>query len=513
MRRRPRAAPLAGVLAALICASAAFAQAADLPVDFRSLLGDAGVAESDLAAFQQWDGTFTEEQGRLAGKLLYRLQSLERLFEHPGSPTKPAPDKPVSTVAPGQLAAVDGVAISSSRIPLPASSAAAIGVADLALTLVSLQSGERVAVLSTDVPADWKERGARLSEPIEFVGVLMGSNEVAGKRLPLILANRLKWRPTANVPAGTAWLVKHGFDAALLDEVRHGQPFAKIAESREAQAFYDVLSIMARTHGRALRATIERSLPDHAKAAEAEAAEAGRVLDALTTKWESADQTDRARLKSQLQAARRRQAIAAGVASQGERGLSSVVPLFLDPEHNTGEAVLLEGTARRAVRIVVEDDAGSSPSGTAKADAQSPIEAYYELDLFTKDSQHLPIICCVPRLPEGFPTGEVIREPMRVSGVFFKKWAYARRTTDEPATRSRRLPARLQSPLIIAAAPEWLPSAPPTADKFRGLLGGIGFVATILIIWIFAAGASRGDRIARWRRARYDSRLEKIADP
>jgi hypothetical protein len=511
MGGRPKAAPLAGVIAALFCANAAFAQAADLPIDFRSLLGDAGVAESDLALFQQWDGTLTEEQGRLAGKPLYRLQSLERVFERPAPPTKPAPDKSASMMAPGQLAAVDGVAISTLRIALPASSAAAIGRADLTLTIVSLQNGERVAVLSTDVPEAWKERGASLKEPIEFVGVVLGSTERAGERTPLLLASRLKWRPTANVLAGTAWLVQHGFDAALLDDMRHGQPFAKTAESREARAFYEGLSIMARTHRRALRETIERSLPDRAKAAEAEAAEASRVLDALTTKWESADQTDRARLKSQFQSARRRQAIAAGIASQGERGLSSVVPLFLDPEQNTGEAVLLEGTARRAVRIVVNDDAGSSPSGTGRDNP--PIEAYYELDLFTKDSQHLPIICCVPRLPEGFPTGEVIRESVRVSGVFFKKWAYARRTTDEPATRRRALPARLQSPLIIAATPEWLPSAPPTADEFRGLLGGIGFVATILIIWIFAAGASRGDRIARWRRARYDSRLEKIADP
>jgi hypothetical protein len=495
----------------------ASAQAVGEPIDFQAVLSEAGIADADFAVFEGWNGSLTKEQADLAAKLLYRLQwlgnSRNALF-HEKEP--PSDATAIDSRKAGTLATINGVAVSHSRVT--AETSTALDRSELWLTVINSSSGDRIAILASDIPVKWMELpGDQLDEPVELVAIVLGSAELSGEKFPLVLANRLTWRPTSNVPAGTAWLVRQGFDASLFDDVRHGQPFAKGGESRESEAFYACLSIMARSDaGPALAGLVRNHLESRASDAEAEAENANRRLDALSSQWQEAGRAERKKLEGQLQAARRQQAIAAGIASQAERGLSSVVPLFLSPEQYTGEAVLLEGTARRAIRIVINDDPADSDaasSGDQGAAAWSPVDEYYELDVFTKDSQHLPIICCVPSLPAGFPTGEVIREPVRVSGIFFKKWAYARRTTDDPATRRRRLPERLEPPLIIAAMPEWMASTPPTVEHLRGLLGGLGLVATILIIWIYVAAASRRVRMARSDRARYDSPLEKIAEP
>jgi hypothetical protein len=485
------------------------------------MLADVGITSNDFALFDKWDGQLSDEQARVASKLLYRLTRMEGVrapLQAGAGQQREGLDESLEAGRPGTVAIVDGVATSSSAVPLPETASAALDRSELSLTVVQRRSGDRVAVLSKDIPAAWKlRRAGRLEEPTEVAGVVLGSMELEGGIAPLILAYRLKWRPTAGVNAGVVWLARNGFDASLFDDVRHGQAFAKPSESLEDEAFYACLSLMADSKAAAELAQVVRdALPARANDAADEAAETDREIRDLSAKLRDADVGNRKDLEERLRIAQSRHSIAAGVASQAERGLSSVVHLFLEPKEHTGDAVLIEGTARRAVRIVVDHAAASSAlvlSGGEHGIAARPVGEYYELDVFTKDSQHLPIICCVPALPEGFPTGEVIREPVRLAGVFFKKWAFARRMTDAPATQARRLPERLPAPLIIAATPERLASPQSTVSSYRGLLGGFGFVATMLLIWLFVARASRGDRMAQASRARYDLGFEEFAKP
>jgi hypothetical protein len=122
------------------------------------------------------------------------------------------------------------------------------------------------------------------------------------------------------------------------------------------------------------------------------------------------------------------------------------------------------------------------------------------------------VVCCVAELPAGFPTGEAIREAVRISGVFFKQWSYIRRTDDEAVGQRGRPPKRLHPPLIVASTPQWLRTEPANREH-RGVWAGLAFLAAFLVLIVALARVSRRDRLAQARRARYDSPLETIAEP
>src|SRR6185437_982655 len=92
---------------------------------------------------------------------------------------------------------------------------------------------------------------------------------------------------------------------------------------------------------------------------------------------------------------------------------AKVEPLFNQPKTQRGRLVELTGTARRAVPCLVED---------RDIVARFGIDHYYEVDIFTADSQDNPLTFCVRELPKGFPTGDNISEPVSIAGFFLKKW-------------------------------------------------------------------------------------------
>ena len=146
---------------------------------------------------------------------------------------------------------------------------------------------------------------------------------------PLVLAQRLQWFPDTNVSAGVAWLVQHGFDAALLDEVRHGQPFARTSESLEAKAFYAALATIAASKPAELVQLVRDQLPAAAASATTAAADAANRRRLLTSQLEKAPPEAEKKLQADLAELRRRQTLAAQVAERAKRGLSSVWPMFL----------------------------------------------------------------------------------------------------------------------------------------------------------------------------------------
>ena len=142
------------------------------------------------------------------------------------------------------------------------------------------------------------------------------------------------------------------------------------------------------------------------------------------------------------------------------------------------------------MRVVLDDeiDAGD-------------LREYYELDLFTADSENLPIICCAVSLPTGFPTGDRINEPLRVAGVFFKRWAYLGR----PDAADGESAERIAAPLVLAVQPEWLRDAGDASGSRWGVWIGLAFVGALALVWLAAALAARADRLARSRRTSYDA--------
>jgi hypothetical protein len=267
-------------------------------------------------------------------------------------------------------------------------------------------------------------------------------------------------------------LAAQGVDVALLDDVGQGRAFNRSQETRESQAFYECLAAMGRG-----------SLADLIRLARQEVADA-----AARWRSEASEATDENQRR-----------VAAALADASRSGLSPVWPMFRRAEDAAGRFVLLEGTARRAVRIVVDGD-----------DAPTGLREYYELDLFTADSDHLPVIICAARLPTGFPTGDQIREPVRVAGVFFKRWAYARRHSTLPD--HERLPERLAVPLVIASEPQWLLASRAAAPQIGDVWVGLAFAAALAVVWLAVARAIRADRLARTRRSGYDAQPGPIAD-
>jgi hypothetical protein len=501
--------------AALVGALATQTQGAS--PESESLLLNAGLDEDDLAIFENWNGKLREGQGDVVARLLFRLQQPGgAAVAIDGSQIDLSADSGgTSNPKVGQPAFAEGRVVSVTPVDLPKPTRMVLDQVQLTRCAVELANGKQAAVLSLRVPNAWRERSPTYpyNEPVKLHGVVIGSVEMAEERRPLVLTDRLEWYPEADVSDGVAWLVQRGFDAALFDEVGHARPFAKPHEGLEARAFYDCLATVAESNPAEIAQRVRARLPAVAESAELVAKSAANKRRELNAELQATSDTEKKRqLQSELRDLRRQQGIAARVAERADRGVSSVWPMFLEPERNTGEFFLIAGTARRAIRIAAADSAPDDLAPAVSGLGQSTgLKEYYEVDVFTTDSQNQPVICCVARLPEGFPTGEVIREPVRVAGVFFKTWAYTRRAGATGAMENP-MPARLAPPVVLAAAPEWLRvvEAPRSDGSWWG---GMAIVGLIAMAWIILARVARRDRLARAQHARYDAPLEEVAGP
>ncbi len=161
----------------------------------------------------------------------------------------------------------------------------------------------------------------------------------------------------------------------------------------------------------------------------------------------------------------------------------SVVPLFNDPLAQQGRLVLLSGTARQVIRIRVGDEDIVSRFG---------IDHYYQVFLFTEDSQGNPLVFCVRDLPDGMPRGEnpQFAESVTAAGFFFSKWAYrSRELGDGPTSQAGR-----QAPLLIGRSLLWHPRSQPASSPFLGAIAAGLFVLALLGVWFALWRYSRSDR-------------------
>jgi hypothetical protein len=166
----------------------------------------------------------------------------------------------------------------------------------------------------------------------------------------------------------------------------------------------------------------------------------------------------------------------------------SVEPLFNDPAGQRGNLVVLSGTVRRAVRVRVDDPDIVERFG---------IDHYYELYLFTDDSQGNPLVFCVRELPAGMPAGDEPHygESVRVAGFFLKSWSY------RPGGGGDAHPGRARqlAPLLVGREPVWYPPPESSASILVGAVAGGVFLLILLGLWLAAWQLRRGDRQFRCR--------------
>jgi hypothetical protein len=179
----------------------------------------------------------------------------------------------------------------------------------------------------------------------------------------------------------------------------------------------------------------------------------------------------------------------------------SVVPLFNDPSRERGKLALLSGAARRVLQVRVEEPDIQRRFG---------INHYYEIYLYTDDSQANPLVFCVTHLPKGMPTGDDpdYGESVTVAGFFLKSWAYPSERTAESSDGKRPGPLQL-APLLVGRDVVWHGARP--ADRARvwwGIGGGVAFVILLLGAWIWMLRAARVDR----QRRRQSPDLSSVAD-
>ncbi len=424
---------------------------------FRGVLDLAGIGSGAFAKFSDTTDYQSEDW-----QLLIRLKHRLAQYSVAQQSVWTRPWTKSSEPLPGDLLEVVGVLESVETLSLPKLLAETHGLESLFRCrfyfgeLVEGQPRKYGSLLSTQIPSGWQEKEA-FEEPISFRGILIKPSEASSPE-PVFFTSHVAWFPRQGVPPGHLLLARLGMDVALLDEVRHGRPFVKADVSREGEAFYGCLAAIKRTQAEELSSLAKQS------------------VEQVADQWREKKPGDA-----------KQRAIAAEVQTRSELGLSSVAPLFFHPEQMTGQLIQIEGTARRAVQIAVTEYPG--------------LDFYYELEIFPPDSQNLPVVCCVNKLPAGFPTGDSIREPVRVAGLFFKGWLYRSRKvqTQGQTTRQRRM----YTPVVIAGTPIWLGKAEDHGSIW-GLLGGIVFLVVLLVVALNAARLAAKDRRARAARPTLD---------
>jgi hypothetical protein len=177
---------------------------------------------------------------------------------------------------------------------------------------------------------------------------------------------------------------------------------------------------------------------------------------------------------------------------------------LLDPKRrwfadHRGDAITVDGVARRATRIAIDDPVRRREVGG---------DHYWELFVFVPTSlikigerlqESYPIVCCVRTLPKGMPTGQNINERVRVSGFALKRYAYPLPKVKGEQEQPNR---RQETPLVIGRRAVWVPE--PSTVGAASLLGWIfaGLAGLIGLLLAFGAWRSARDTRRRERRER-----------
>ncbi|MBQ3387643.1 MAG: hypothetical protein IJG60_00345 [Thermoguttaceae bacterium] len=168
----------------------------------------------------------------------------------------------------------------------------------------------------------------------------------------------------------------------------------------------------------------------------------------------------------------------------------SAADLFNRPADSQGKPVRLTGHVRRAQPVLVPDSEIQALGGP---------DHYYELYLFTADSQDYPILFCIPELPRSadgtlmtLGSGPDYRQEVTLTGFLYKPWAYRIDTAN-----STLAPGFLDSdkegkswiavPLMIGLSGTWTPGESgsdggPFSQGVYYLLSGFLFMVILYML-------------------------------
>lgn len=460
-----------------------------------------GVDESQWRHLQQ-GAPLTEDEQEVTLKVLYRVRNFDPVniaqwTQHELPLDKLAHDPQQFQ---GQMFALHGRVEGVDVEHPPKEVVARLEMDRYFVCRVKLEGGQTALILTTRIPRAWPlERP--LDERVSATGLLLklGATD-QGEPQWVFAAPRLAWhpdtvrsgseRPATNL--GMTVLGDMGMDVGLLDDVANGQGIGE----REREPFYRMLAAMDHAQTAQLERFALLNLVDLRQAWQREVDELGEKIQTLQRDVAPPGQAgqpvegngDGAELKRLTS----RRAVLRKALEEAAQQRFSVFPLFNQSAEQSGQLVMLEGEARRAleVRVVAAQD------GQANSDVvrRFGIDRYYEVEMFTRDSQNNPVVFCVRELPEGFPLGDDIHEPVRIAGFFFKSWAYY---TDKSLVAPGASPQRKQqqlAPLLIGRAPTWIAKEASSPNPYIGLAAGGLFVVALLLIWYSLWRISRGDR-------------------
>lgn len=152
------------------------------------------------------------------------------------------------------------------------------------------------------------------------------------------------------------------------------------------------------------------------------------------------------------------------------------VQLYRQPASYRGEWVRVRGVVRRAMSIAMPRN-------------EEGIENLHQLWLQPEGRPDDLLAVDVLHLPAGFPTGEAVKAPVTVDGVFFKRWAY-------PAQDAIRT-----VPLVLARTVVWTPlvsESPVEVIEYRRGEQVLAAIAVLciggVVLFLIRSGRDRSRR-------------------
>ncbi|PHS03405.1 MAG: hypothetical protein COA78_18070 [Blastopirellula sp.] len=163
--------------------------------------------------------------------------------------------------------------------------------------------------------------------------------------------------------------------------------------------------------------------------------------------------------------------------------------LHLQPTQYRGKLVELDGTIRRVVKASTqENDLG--------------IPHYWQLWLFS-DRHTSPIVIYALELPEDFPQGETIYQPVSLRGVFFKRWAYSAKG------------GTMTAPLVLAKQIQWdRPQERNVLSSTQIIIGvSISFtIAFMFALFVYLQSQGKSSAAEQVIRSREERKFREHAD-
>lgn len=158
-------------------------------------------------------------------------------------------------------------------------------------------------------------------------------------------------------------------------------------------------------------------------------------------------------------------------------GPVSYVQLLRQTAELRGRLATVDGTVRRSFYL-------NAPPALA------PLKGYWQCWLFANQVDASPVVVYTLEMPEGFPRGMELDEPVQFTGLVYKRWAY------QSAGGIR------VAPLLLAKTGKWTPHSPQASQPASGF-PGIGLtvamaavlgIGTAWLVWAYGRRTSNRAR-------------------